>query len=105
MTCGVGHSLDPSLLWLWRRLAATAPIRSLDWEPPYATGAALKSKKKKNPQTNKNCNQDICVENNVIKQVLLHLSLYSQFHNCGEPCRITFLFPACQNDFHIKVWQ
>ena len=41
---------DPALLWLWRRLAATAPIRPLAWEPPHATGAAqkmAKSQKKK----------------------------------------------------------
>ena len=31
---------DPALLWLWRRLAATAPTGPLAWEPPYATGAA-----------------------------------------------------------------
>jgi len=38
------------LLWLWRRPAATALIRPLAWEPPYAAGAALekaKSQKKK----------------------------------------------------------
>ena len=28
------------LLWLWCRLVATAPIRPLAWEPPYAVGAA-----------------------------------------------------------------
>ena len=38
---------DPALLWLWRRLVATAPIRLLAWEPPYAAGAALKRQKKK----------------------------------------------------------
>ena len=55
MSCGVGcrRSSDPVLLWLWRRLAATAPNESLAWEHPYATGAALekarrpKKKKKK----------------------------------------------------------
>ena len=26
---------DPALLWLWRRLAATALIQPLAWEPPY----------------------------------------------------------------------
>ena len=43
MRCGVGrrHSLDPVLLWLWCRRAATAPIGRLAWEPPYAVGAAL----------------------------------------------------------------
>ena len=38
---------DPALLWLWWRPAATAPIRPLAWEPPNASGAALKSQKKK----------------------------------------------------------
>ena len=48
MSCGVGHRCgsDLALLWLWCRLAAPALIRPLAWEPPYATGAALKSKKK-----------------------------------------------------------
>ena len=39
------------LLWLWRRLAARAPIRPLTWEPPYARGAA--PEKTKRPKTNK----------------------------------------------------
>ena len=53
MSCGVGHrrSSDATLLWLWCRLAATAPIRLLAWEPPYAAGAAQENsrntKKKK----------------------------------------------------------
>ena len=48
MSCGVGHrcSLDPALLWQWCRPAAVARIRPLAWEPPYASGAALKKKKK-----------------------------------------------------------
>ena len=47
VSCGVGHrrGSDPALLWVWRRLAAAAPIRPPAWEPPYATGTALKSKK------------------------------------------------------------
>ena len=49
MSCSVGHrrGLDSVLLWFWRRPAATASIRPLAWEPPYAVGAALKG------QTNK----------------------------------------------------
>ena len=39
-------SSDPALLWLWHRLAATALIRPLAWEPPYATGAAQEMAKK-----------------------------------------------------------
>ena len=39
-------SLDLALLWLWRGPVATAPIRPLAWEPPYATEAALEMAKK-----------------------------------------------------------
>ena len=38
---------DPALLWLWCSPVATAPIRLLAWEPPYASGCDLKSQKKK----------------------------------------------------------
>ena len=52
MSCGVGGTCgsDPSLLWLWHRPAATAPIRPLAWEPPCAAGAALEKKKTKKSQ-------------------------------------------------------
>ena len=69
MSCGVGHrrGSDAALLWLWHRLAATAPIQPLAWEPPYAAAAAQemakrqkkkkkkrkKYKKKKNKKKNK----------------------------------------------------
>ena len=43
---GVGCRCGLDLAWLWRKLAATAPIQPLAWEPPYAMGAALKKKKK-----------------------------------------------------------
>ena len=48
VSCAVGcrHSSDPALLWLWHRSAATALIRPLAWEPPYAVGAALEKAKK-----------------------------------------------------------
>ena len=47
---------DPALLWLWCRLAATAPIRPLAWEPPYAAGRAqemAKRQKKKKKRKEK----------------------------------------------------
>jgi len=59
VSCGVGrrHGSDPSLLWLWHRPVATAPIRPLAWEPPYAVGAAQekgkKTKKKKKKKRKK----------------------------------------------------
>ena len=54
MSWSVGRKcgLDSALLRLWHRLAAAVPIPPLAWEPPYATGAALKGqKKKKDPMT------------------------------------------------------
>jgi len=51
MSCGVGcrRGSDPALLWLWRRLVATAPIRPLAWEPPYAAVAVQEiAKRQKN---------------------------------------------------------
>ena len=50
VSCGAGHRHGSDLvllwLWLWCRPAAVAPIRSLAWEPPCATGAALKKQNK-----------------------------------------------------------
>ena len=58
MSCGVGHrhGSDPVWLWLWHRLVATAPIKPLAWESPYAEGVSLekaKSQKQANKQTKK----------------------------------------------------
>ena len=68
MSCVVGHrcGLDPELLWLGRRLGATAPIRPVSWEHPYAVGAAqemakrpkTKTKNKTKKQTMKNKNNE-----------------------------------------------
>ena len=46
---GVGHRLswDATLLWLKHKRAAIAPIQPLAWEPPYATGVALKRNKER----------------------------------------------------------
>ena len=40
---GCKCNLDPLLLWLWRRPAAAALIRSLAWERPYAADVAIKN--------------------------------------------------------------
>ena len=46
MSCGVGHRCgsDPTLQWLWYRLAAAAPIGPLAWEFPYASSLKIKKK-------------------------------------------------------------
>ena len=56
MSRGVGcrRGSDPALLWLWCRPVATAPIRPLAWEPPYAGGAAQEKHQKKDKNKNKN---------------------------------------------------
>ena len=65
MSCGVGHrcGLDPELLWLWCRPAATTLIRPLAWEPPYSAGTALeeakRQKKKKRKKEKKKRNHSI----------------------------------------------
>ena len=55
MSFGVGHrcGLDPVLLWLWRRLVATAPIRPLAWEHTYAESAALEKAKRQKKKKKK----------------------------------------------------
>ena len=56
MNCGVGHRCgsDPTLLWLWHRPVATAPIKPLAWEPPYAPGTAQEmAKRPKKPKKQK----------------------------------------------------
>ena len=64
MNFGVGrrHSSDPAWLWLWRRPVATALIGSLAWEPPYASGVALKRPKKKKSASTENCIQSLVME-------------------------------------------
>ena len=61
MSCDVGcrRGSDPTLLWLWCRLAATAPIWPLAWEPPYAAVAALKRKKKKRIKSWESTNKQV----------------------------------------------
>ena len=55
VSCGVGRrrGSDLALVWLWCRPAATALIRSLAWEPPYAAGAAIKKDQKKKKKREK----------------------------------------------------
>ena len=49
VSCGVGcrHGSDLAWLWLCCKVAATAPIKPLAWDPPYAVSVALKGQKDK----------------------------------------------------------
>ena len=61
MSCGIYHRCgsDLTFLWFWRRLAVTALIRPIVWEPPDAKGAALKDKKKEFKAKRLSINKDI----------------------------------------------
>ena len=63
--CRLQTRLRSWLLWLWCRPAATAWIRPLAWEPPYAAGVALE--KAKRPKKKKKKKKKILQK---------HLSIY-----------------------------
>ena len=91
MGCGVGHrcGLDPGLLWLWCRPAATAQIPPLAWEPPCAMGMVLektdKTKQKKRP------NELKVVPLGNKKSGVLLLLLLDVRHPLTQLCRKIFL--------------
>ena len=62
MSCGVGprSSSDPALLWLWWRPVATALMRPLAWESPYAAEAAPEKAKRPKKKKKKIGNNHLC---------------------------------------------
>ena len=68
---------NPTLLWLWYRLAATALIRPLAWELPHATDAALKRKGKKKSYTSRT-------------KILVLCSNIQKYNNCLKICIMHF---------------
>ena len=56
---GCIHGSIPASLWLWYRLAAVAMIQPLAWELPYAVGATLKKKKKKERKETVTCERPL----------------------------------------------
>ena len=92
---GQGQGLDPALLWLRGRLAATVQIQHLDWEFPYAAGVALKrqQKKKKKKKKKKKTTQkqkDACMlpESFLILRIIQPIvswhHLFSRLCICGQ---------------------
>jgi len=78
VSCGVGcrRGSDPALLWLWRRPGATAPIRPLAWEPPYAAGAAQEIAKRQKKRK-KEKEKSTCLETYVLHT---HVRLTAAYH-------------------------
>ena len=74
------------LLWLWCRPAATAAIRLLAWEPPYA-GVALEKAKQRGVTSDPT--------SPIASHLLSHQS-HSHIHVCAQPSlhfpRAVFLF-------------
>ena len=53
---------DLALLWLWCRPEATALIRPLAWEPPYAAGMALEKTKRPKKRKEKKRKKEMSTE-------------------------------------------
>ena len=70
MSYGVGRrrTSDLVLLWLWHKPAATAPIRPLAWEPPYAVGygPGKRQKKKKKRERERSVGPFLSVKRSAI---------------------------------------
>ena len=99
MSCDVGRrrGSDLVLLCLWRRPVATAPIRPLTWEPPYAAGVAqemAKRQKDKKKKKKKNLRISLAAQ---CKQIQLgtmrsltslnELRIWRCHEQCGVGCR------------------
>ena len=84
MSCGVGRrrGSDLALPWLWRRLAATALIRSLAWEPPYAAGAAQEVAKRQKDKKKRIGKVDFILLLNKLLTFFYNMHiLFSQFYS------------------------
>ena len=86
------------MLWLWCRPVATAPIKPLAWESPYALGAAqklAKRQKKKKKKKKKNILRDteghyIMIKGSIQEEDITILNIYGP--NLGSPHYIRQLF-------------
>ena len=107
VSCGVGcrGGLDRTLLWLWGKLATTAPIQPLAWDLPHAMGTALKRpKKKKKIQPSQQC-AGICSLSNICYFLSSyhfsnsHSIRYGVISHCGFD--LLFLGKGCWTTFHV----
>ena len=71
---------------MWRRLAATAPIGPLAWEPPYAARAALEKEKKKDKKKKKE--EELQLLTYATVTAMQHLSYVCKLHYSLGQCRI-----------------
>ena len=90
VSCGEGRrpGSGPALLWLWRRLAATAPISPLAWEPPYAAGAAQEMAKRQKKRKKEKKKRAPSSENPLTQHRGAEI-----FANCADPCLTPSSYP------------
>ena len=102
----MGHrcGLDPSLLSLWCRLVAIAPIRHLAWELLDTVGVALKRPKKKNLVPSKAFLGSVCEEIVVLIKaghLLFALGFLGGFPSVLPIIYLLGIVPTlCGNDCH-----
>jgi len=107
MSCGVcrRHGSDPVLLWLLYRLATEVPIWPLAQELPYATGAALKKKKKESDCRGPNY---ICGLEQWVKGSSCSCGCSCSIgHSCGSgsvPHPGTSICCGCGKKIHINIF-
>ena len=94
MSCGVSCRCgsDPTLLWLWCRPAASAQIRPLAWEPPYATGSGPRKGKK----TKKITTNSVIIMIMYLHEFFFLLVLWSK-ENLWESARFVVLIKLLNN--------
>ena len=69
------------LVLLWCRLAATAPIRPLAWEPPYALGVALEKAKRQKKKKKKKKRKHIPFQAKEANMYKLRISLSNKINS------------------------
>ena len=97
MSCGVGCrcSWDPTLLWLWRRLEATALIGPLAWDPPYAAETAQemakrRKKKKRKLQTSISHKHRHNVLNKILANQIQTRGIYPNYTKVIQQLKINY---------------
>ena len=82
MSCGVDHRCgsDPALLWLWHRLAATAPIGPLAWELLWKQPKKWQKDQKKKTQRRENIKVMKIPESLVLVLTEKRVSIQAPFH-------------------------
>ena len=106
MSCGVGRRRGSYLvlLWLWCRPVATAPIRPLAWEPPYAAGAALEKTKttppppKNFPNLNK---ENLCI----CLSIYVGLGRFTIWQKLAQLCNLITLFFSFLGGYTQGMWK